>query len=73
METYQPLQMPLLRLFRLTLQVKGKKQSNAYSMGENVEDAFKRYLARVIKMEENIQDIEFIEGDLADPHTRTRK
>ena len=71
MAIYHPTLSPALYLFRLTLQVKGKL-SNAYSMGESVDDAFKRYLARLIKMKENASDIEFVEGDLADPHTHPR-
>ena len=71
MAIYHPIPAPLLRLFRLTLQLKGK-QSNVYSMGESVEDAFKRYLARIIKLKENTEDIEFVQGDLADPHGHLR-
>ena len=71
MAIYHPIPAPLLRLFRLTLQFKGKP-SNIYSMGESVEDAFKRYVARTIKLKENTEDIEFIQGDLADPHTHLR-
>ena len=67
MAIYHPIPAPLLHLFRLTLQLKGKP-SNIYSMGESVEDAFKRYLERVIKLKENTENIEFIQGDLANPH-----
>jgi hypothetical protein len=67
MAIYHPIPTPLLQLFRLTLKLKGKK-SNIYSMGESVEDAFKRYLERTIKLKESIEGIEFIQGDLADPH-----
>ena len=71
MGIYHPIPAPLLHLFRLTLQVRGKL-SNVYSMGESVDDSFKRYLARIIKLKENTEDIAFIEGDLADPHTHSR-
>ncbi len=67
MAIYHPIPAPLLRLFRLTLHVKGKP-SNAYSMGESVDDAFKRYLVRIVKLEEKSEDIVFVDGDLADPH-----
>ena len=67
MATYHPIPAPLLRLFLLTLRLKGKP-SNIYSMGENVDDAFKRYLDRVIKLKENTENIELIQGDLANPH-----
>jgi len=67
MAIYHPIPPPLLQLFRLTLQSKGK-QSNAYSMGESVEDAFRRYIARAINRKENASEIKFIEGDLANPH-----
>ncbi len=68
MAIYHPILAPILHLFRLTLKVKGKL-SNAYSMGESVEDAFKRYVVRLIKFEGKPEDIEFVDGDLADPHT----
>ncbi len=64
---YHPILSPILHLFRLTLHVKGKL-SNAYSMGESVEDAFQRYLARLVKLEEKPEDVVFVDGDLADPH-----
>jgi hypothetical protein len=63
---------PQLHLYRLTLQMKGA-QSNAYSMGESVEDAFSRYIDRAIKQKENATDIKFVQGDLADPHTHLRQ
>ncbi len=72
MAVYHSIPSPLLHLFRLTLQVKGT-QSNAYSMGESVEDAFKRYLVRIVKLKDNASDVEFIDGDLADPHTHPRE
>ena len=70
MGIYHPIPTPLLHLFRLTLQVRGKL-SNVYSMGESVEDLFKRYLARIVKLKESTEDIAFVEGDLADPHTHS--
>ena len=68
MAIYHPIPAPLLHLFRLTLQMKGKL-SNAYSMGESVDDAFVRYLARIVKVKENAEGIKLVEGDLADPHS----
>ncbi len=69
MALYHPLPAPLLRLFRLTLQRRDQKV-NVYAMGENVEDAFGRYLARVSKMKEDAAGLEFIQGDLANPHAQ---
>jgi hypothetical protein len=69
MTVYHPIPAPTLHLFLLTLQVKGKL-SNVYSMGESVEDALKRYLARTTKMKDNAESIEFVQGDLANPHTQ---
>jgi hypothetical protein len=69
MTVHHPIPAPILHLFLLTLQFKGNL-SNVYSMGENVEDALKRYLARITKMKENAEGIEFVEGDLANPHTQ---
>ena len=71
MAIYHPIPAPLLHLFRLTLRLKGKL-SNIYSMGENVEDAFKRYRDRSIKLKENTENVEFIQGDLANPNAHLR-
>lgn len=67
MGIYHPIPSPILHLFRLTLQRPGKLW-NAYSMGENVDDAFKRHLAGVINRKEIASDITFVDGDLANPH-----
>ena len=69
MAIYHPILSPILHLFRLTLKIRGKL-SNAYSMGESVEDAFQRYLAHIIKLEEKAEDVVFVDGDLADPHAQ---
>jgi hypothetical protein len=58
---------PQLHLYRLTLQIRGNL-SNAYSMGESVKDAFSRYVERAIKQKQTAADIEFMQGDLADPN-----
>jgi hypothetical protein len=60
---------PILHLFRLTLQLNGKLW-NAYSMGKSAEDAFDRHIAGVMERKETITDIEFVDGDLANPHAR---
>ena len=67
MLAYHPIPTPLLHLFLLTLQVKGKL-SNAYSMGESVDDAYARYLARIARVKGNVEGIQFVDGGLADPH-----
>ena len=59
----------LMHLFRLTLQLKGKLW-NVYSMGKSVEDAFNRHIAGVIDRKESATGIEFVDGDLANPHAR---
>jgi len=41
-------------------------------MGENVEDAFQRYLDRSSKLKENTENVEFIQGDLANPNAHLR-
>jgi len=67
MALYNRIPPPVLHLFRLTLQRKGKL-GNIYSLGENTQDAFQRYIARIVKLRENAAEIEFIDGDLANPH-----
>jgi len=67
MGIYHPIPLPILHLFRLTLQVKGKLW-NAYSMGESVDDAFNRHMAGMINRKESASGIEFVDGDLANPH-----
>jgi hypothetical protein len=69
MTDYHRMPPPRLYLYRLTLQVRGEP-SNAYSLGESVEDAFSRYLDRAIKQKLVPADIEFVQGDLADPNAR---
>lgn len=71
MADYHRMPAPLLQLYRLTLLLKGN-QLNAYSMGESVDDAFKRYIERVISLKENVADVEFVQGDLANPHGQLR-
>jgi len=68
MAIYHPTS-PILHLFRLTLQLKGKLW-NVYSMGKSAEDAFDRHIAGVINRKESANDIEFVDGDLANPHAR---
>jgi hypothetical protein len=58
---------PLLQLFRLTIQL-GDARTNAYSMGSTVADAYERYVARAVNRKENIAGLEFVEGELANPH-----
>ncbi len=70
MALYQRIPPPVLHLYRLTLQRKGKL-GNIYSLGETTEDAFQRYIARIVKLRENVTEIEFIAGDLANPHAST--
>jgi hypothetical protein len=42
-------------------------------MGESVDDAFNRYIAGVINRKENASDIEFVDGDLANPHAQLQR
>jgi hypothetical protein len=58
---------PLLQLFRLTIQLRDAR-TNAYSMGSNATDAYERYVARALHRKENIAGLEFVEGELANPH-----
>jgi hypothetical protein len=37
-------------------------------MGESVEDAFSRFMNRAINQKQIASEIEFVQGDLADPN-----
>ncbi len=67
MNTLNGIRPPQLFLFRLTLRMNGK-QSLVYSMGESVDDAFTRHLAREVNRSEVTAGLEFIAGDLANPN-----
>lgn len=67
MMDYRPTPPRPLQLFRLTLQLQGTL-SNAYSMGESVEDAFRRHIAGVVNRKENASEITLVAGDLANPN-----
>ncbi len=72
MINYRPTPPRTLQLFRLTLQLQGTLR-NAYSMGESVEDAFRRHIAGVVNRKENASGIELIAGDLANPNAHSER
>lgn len=67
MNTFQRIPTPKLYLFLLTLRSKGQS-GNVYSLGENVHDAFDRYMQGMVSRKENSNDIEFLAGEFANPH-----
>lgn len=67
MNSYHQFPLPRLHLYRLVLQIRGKT-SNAYSLGESVQDAFSRYMERAMKQKQIAADIELVHGDLANPN-----
>ena len=59
------------RLYLLTLRMQGEL-SNAYSMATSVEDAYSRYLDRLARRKESAVGVEFVRGELANPHAESR-
>ncbi len=68
MNTFNTVPRPRLTLFRLIVRMQGM-QSVIYSLGQNVDDAFARWVAHLLNRQESTVGFELITGDLANPYT----